>query len=91
VPELISSLPIVMTALLRGKMTPGKALLHPHSAPDGVKKIYEVVEGRDQRNEFNLYISGTDADNEGTTEADEAIEAAEPAGVAPDGTEGSSA
>ena len=91
VPELISSLPIVMTALLRRKMTPAKALLHPHRAPDGVKKIYEVVEGRDQRNEFNLYISGTDADNEGTAEVAEAIEAAEPAGVAPDGSAGSSA
>ena len=91
VPELIASLPIVMTALLRRKMTPGKALLHPHRAPDGVKKIYEVVEGRDERNEFNLYISGTDANNEGTAEVAEAIEAAEPAGVAPDGSEGSSA
>jgi len=91
VPELISSLPIVMTALLRRKMTPAKALLHPHRAPDGVKKIYEVVEGRDQRNEFNLYISGTDANNEGTAEVAEKIEAAEPAGVAADGSEGSSA
>ena len=80
-----------MTALLRRKMTPGKALLHPHKAPDGVKRIFEVVEGRDERNEFNLYISGTDADNEGTAEVAEAIEDAEPAGVAPDGTEGSSA
>ena len=72
-------------------MTPAKALLHPHEAPDGVKKIYEIVEGRDERNEFNLYISGTDADNEGTAEVAEAIEAAEPAAVAPDGSEGSSA
>ncbi len=91
VPELISSLPIVMTALLRRKMTPAKALLHPHRAPDGVKKIYEVVEGRDQRNEFNIYISGTDANNEGTDEVAEKIEVAEPAGVAADGSEGSSA
>jgi succinate dehydrogenase / fumarate reductase, iron-sulfur subunit len=91
VPELISSLPIVMTALLRRKMTPAKALLHPHKAPDGVKKIFEVVEGREQRNEFNIYISGTDANNEGTAEVAEKIEAAEPAGVAADGTEGSSA
>ena len=91
VPELISSLPIVMTALLRRKMTPAKALLHPHKASDGVKKIFEVVEGRDQRNEFNLYISGTDANNEGTAEVAEKIEAAEPAGVAADGSEGSSA
>ena len=56
-----------------------------------MKRIYEVVEGRDERNEFNLYISGTDANNEGTAEVAEAIEAAEPAGVAPDGSEGSSA
>ena len=91
VPELISSLPIVMTALLRRKMTPAKALLHPHRAPDGVKKIYEVVEGRDQRNEFNIYISGTDANNEGTDDVAEKIEVAEPAGVAADGSEGSSA
>ncbi len=91
VPELISSLPIVMTALLRRKMTPAKALLHPHKASDGVKKIFEVVEGRDQRNEFNLYISGTDANNEGTDDVAEKIEVAEPAGVAADGSEGSSA
>ena len=91
VPELISSLPIVMTALLRRKMTPAKALLHPHKASDGVKKIFEVVEGREQRNEFNLYISGTDANNEGTDDVAEKIEVAEPAGVAADGSEGSSA
>ncbi len=91
VPELISSLPIVMTALLRGKMSPAKALLHPHSAPEGVKNIFEVVEGREQRTEFNPYISGTDADNEESVEAAELTEVAEPVGVAPDGTEGSSA
>jgi len=91
VPELISSLPIVMTALLRRKMTPAKALLHPHRAPDGVKKIYEIVEGRDERNEFNLYISGTDADNEPNPEVAAAAEVAEPAAVAPDGSQGSSA
>ena len=56
-----------------------------------MKKIYEVVEGRDQRNEFNIYISGTDANNEGTDEVAEKIEVAEPAGVAADGSEGSSA
>lgn len=91
VPELISSLPIVMTALLRRKMTPAKALLHPHKASDGVKKIFEVVEGREQRNEFNLYISGTDANNEGTDDVAEKLEVAEPAGVAADGSDGSSA
>ncbi len=63
VPELISSLPLVIKGMLRGKITPAKALLPQHKAPDGVKRIFELVEGRAQRNEFNLYISGTDADN----------------------------
>jgi succinate dehydrogenase / fumarate reductase iron-sulfur subunit len=63
VPELISSLPVVATALLRRKMTPTKALLHPHKAPQGVKHIFEVVEGRESRSEFNIYIEGTDQDN----------------------------
>jgi len=63
VPELLSSLPIVATALRRRKMTIGGALLHPHKAPDGVKRIYDIVEGRDERVELNLYITGTDEDN----------------------------
>ena len=50
-------------ALLRRKMTPAKALLHPHKVPEGVKHIFEVVEGREQRKEFNIYIEGTDKDN----------------------------
>ena len=44
-------------------MTIGGALLHPHKAPDGVKRIYDIVEGRDERVELNLYITGTDEDN----------------------------
>jgi succinate dehydrogenase / fumarate reductase iron-sulfur subunit len=58
VPELISSLPVGATALRRGKMTPKTALGHPHKAPREVKRIFEEVEGRDRRNELNLYVSG---------------------------------
>ncbi len=100
VPELISSLPVVVTALLRGKVTPQKALLHSHKAPEGVKEIFESVESRDGGIEFNLYIEGTDEDNaeppgaEGVLEKvaeDVVTEALEEAPVTPAGGEGSSA
>lgn len=63
--ELVSSLPAIAKALLRGKVTPMGAL-KPHNIPDAdlkqVQRIYETVEGRDERIEFNLYISGKDED-----------------------------
>ncbi len=62
VPELISSLPTVVRGLRSGKMTPAKALLHQHKAPKDVRRIFDVVEGRPQRVELNLYISGTEDD-----------------------------
>ena len=34
VPELLGSLPVILKALQRGKVTPKKALLHQHKAPD---------------------------------------------------------
>ncbi|HET9721132.1 MAG TPA: succinate dehydrogenase iron-sulfur subunit [Solirubrobacteraceae bacterium] len=60
VPELISSLPTAVTAMSRGKITPQKALLHAHKAAKEVKRIFEKVEGRKERVELNLYISGYD-------------------------------
>lgn len=60
---LAKSLPVITRALLRGKATLKVALLHPHKAPKDVKRIFDTIEGRDERNEFNLYISGTDEDN----------------------------
>ena len=59
VPELVGSLPAITKALLRRKVTPAKALLHQHKAPEGVKAIYETVEGREERVELNLYITAT--------------------------------
>jgi succinate dehydrogenase / fumarate reductase iron-sulfur subunit len=68
--ELIDSLPVITRALLRRKVTP-KAALKPHRIPkadlEHVRRIYDEVEGREQRVEFNLYISGRDEDNEETT------------------------
>jgi succinate dehydrogenase / fumarate reductase iron-sulfur subunit len=63
-PELISSLPVVLKALMRGKVTPAKALLHQHKAPKEVKAIFEKVEQRPERYELNLYVTGVDEDNE---------------------------
>ncbi len=67
VPELISSLPVVVRGLMRGKMTPKKALLHEHKAPKEVKRIFDVIEGKDERYELNLYISGYEDDDEAVT------------------------
>jgi succinate dehydrogenase / fumarate reductase iron-sulfur subunit len=71
VPELITSLPTVMTALRRGKVTIGKALGHPHKAPKEVKKIFETVEGRPERIELNLYISGIEDEPDRAPHTDE--------------------
>ncbi|WP_081691082.1 succinate dehydrogenase/fumarate reductase iron-sulfur subunit [Conexibacter woesei] len=69
--ELLDSLPVITRAILRRKVTPGKALFGhkiPKDALDEVKEIYAEVEGRDERIEFNLYISGTDENNNGGPE-----------------------
>ena len=63
--ELLSSLPVIAKGLLRGKVTPGKAVLgHKLPKPDlqGVQRIYDTVEGREQRYELNLFITGYDED-----------------------------
>ncbi len=57
-PELMSGLPTAAKAMTRGKMTPKTALMHPHKAPAEVKRIFENVEGRGERVELNLYVSG---------------------------------
>src|SRR5215211_2454580 len=82
VPELVDSLPTITKALMRRKVTPGKALRHPHKAPKDVKAIYDRVEGRDERVELNLYISGYDEELEG---AEQSASAAAQAGAGGDG------
>jgi succinate dehydrogenase / fumarate reductase, iron-sulfur subunit len=61
--ELLSSLPTVLTGLLRGKVSP-KLALFGHKIPKqdltAVKQIYGKVEGKEQRNELNLYVTGYD-------------------------------
>ncbi|MEZ5120809.1 MAG: succinate dehydrogenase/fumarate reductase iron-sulfur subunit [Solirubrobacterales bacterium] len=66
--ELLDSLPSITRAVMRGKVTPKLALMG-HKIPSNdlksVKRIYKKVEGRDERLELNLYITGYDEDVEG--------------------------
>jgi succinate dehydrogenase / fumarate reductase, iron-sulfur subunit len=66
--ELVSSLPAITKALVRGKVTPMGAL-KPHNLPKQdlkqIQEIYERVEGREQRYELNLYVTGSDEDESG--------------------------
>jgi succinate dehydrogenase / fumarate reductase iron-sulfur subunit len=66
--ELLDSLPVITKALLRRKVTPMGAL-KPHKLPKDdlrhVQRIYERVEGHDERLELNLYIAGYDEDESG--------------------------
>ncbi len=58
VPELVSGLPTAVTGLARGKMTPQKILLHQHKAPPEVKRLFDEIDGRKERVELNLYVTG---------------------------------
>jgi succinate dehydrogenase / fumarate reductase iron-sulfur subunit len=61
--ELLSSLPVVIKGVLRGKFNP-KIALFGHKIPSAdlkaVQAIYEKIEGREKRYELNLYIAGED-------------------------------
>ena len=57
--ELLSSLPVIVRALLRRKVTPAKALLHRHHpGREDVEHVYDHVEAERPRRELNLYITG---------------------------------
>src|SRR3954454_23513925 len=66
--ELVDSLPVITKAIMRRKVSP-KIAIFGHKIPKddlkAVKDIYERVEGRDERVELNLYISGYDEDEAG--------------------------
>jgi len=63
--EAANSLPVIAKGLLRRKVRPA-AVLKPHKLArpdrDQIKRIYDEVEGREARAEFNIYISGKDED-----------------------------
>jgi succinate dehydrogenase / fumarate reductase iron-sulfur subunit len=65
--ELLGSLPVVIRGLLRGKINPKIAIFGHKLAPrdlKGVRAIYDKVEGREERYELNLYITGHDEDEQ---------------------------
>jgi succinate dehydrogenase / fumarate reductase iron-sulfur subunit len=65
--EMLSSLPTAVKGILRGKMSI-KGIVFGHKIPKGdlqaVRRIYQTVEGRPQRHELNLYVSGEDEDQD---------------------------
>jgi len=69
IPELLASLPIVLRGLLRRKITPRKALLHPHKASNELRALIDDIETEPTRYELNLYLTGTDEDNQPATVA----------------------
>jgi succinate dehydrogenase / fumarate reductase iron-sulfur subunit len=73
VPELLASLPIVIRGLLRRKITPKKALLHPHKASKELRALIDDIETEPTRYELNLYLTGNDKDNEPTNVATEGV------------------
>jgi succinate dehydrogenase / fumarate reductase iron-sulfur subunit len=59
VPVLVGSLPAISKALISRKVTPQKALLHPHRKQyKDLKDYFDLVEKREDRVELNLYITG---------------------------------
>jgi succinate dehydrogenase / fumarate reductase iron-sulfur subunit len=70
VPELLDSLPVITRALQRGKVTPAKALLHSHKAPDDVKRIFRHVHDKTERYELNLYVTGYEDEEEAAGEVE---------------------
>jgi succinate dehydrogenase / fumarate reductase iron-sulfur subunit len=55
--ELLDSVPVIAKALARRKVTP-MAALKPHKITDhkNLDRIFDAIEGRDERVELNLYI-----------------------------------
>src|SRR5690348_7703417 len=64
--ELVGGLPTAIRGLTRGKMTPQKLLLHQHKAPAEVKRLFDEIDGKPERNELNLYVTGYEDDAEGS-------------------------
>ncbi len=67
VPELLSSLPTAAVGLARGKMTPKTLLMHSHKASKEVKKLFDTIDGKQERVELNLYVVGYEDETESET------------------------
>jgi len=87
--ELLSSFTVILSALLRKRVSPILALLG-HKIPkqdlNAVQRIYKEVESHPRRYELNLYVSGYDEDVE---EPVASVAAATAESTSPQSTEGS--
>ncbi len=88
--ELVSSLSSIVLGVVRGKVSPKIALLG-HKLPKrdlaSLKRIYSTVEGREERIELNLYVSGYEDEPTETPAAEKppsVTESAEPDTAAAD-------
>ena len=69
--ELASSLPAIVKAIQRRKVTPGKALFGEKLEKrdlDAVQAIYRKVDDAEERFELNLYVVGADEEQPGEGE-----------------------
>ncbi|MGI8506220.1 MAG: hypothetical protein ACR2MK_05330, partial [Solirubrobacteraceae bacterium] len=83
--ELLSSLSTVVTGVVRGKVSPKIALLgHKLRKSDleSLKRIYRTVEGRERRDELNLYVTGYEdgPEEDGAADREAPPEPSAPAG-----------
>jgi succinate dehydrogenase / fumarate reductase iron-sulfur subunit len=61
IPVLLGSLPVILKALMRRKVTLGHALLHPYRRRfKDLRQLFDPIERRERRYELNLYVSGYD-------------------------------
>ncbi|HEY2259926.1 MAG TPA: succinate dehydrogenase/fumarate reductase iron-sulfur subunit [Solirubrobacteraceae bacterium] len=85
--ELLSSIGTVVTGVLRGKVSP-KTAMFGHKLPKSdlgqLKDIYTKVEGREERVELNLYVTGyedePEPDKEGAGDRETPAEPSMPSG-----------
>jgi succinate dehydrogenase / fumarate reductase iron-sulfur subunit len=92
--ELLDSLPVIMKAVVRRKVSPKGALLGHKLPKDDLKdvqRIFDVVESKDERYELNLYITGYDEDGagDGADDQDEMAETGSGDGAAAAAEQGS--
>ncbi|MGI8622747.1 MAG: succinate dehydrogenase/fumarate reductase iron-sulfur subunit [Solirubrobacteraceae bacterium] len=68
--ELVDSLPVIMKAVMRGKVSPAGALVgHKIVGHESLERIFDTIENRDERFELNLYIVQPDDEVAETKEA----------------------
>ena len=48
----------MLAAVRRRKVSPMLPLTHPHKAPEEVRELFDEIEGRKERVELNLYVTG---------------------------------